>query len=262
MDNSELLKGFGPSPKYEWLFWPIMITMGALFLGSGLYLKSIKVIPSIQFKAQSGPMRAQFIMKEQKKAQPPPPRKKAETVEKNSEAPVDLSNKPVLAQKQDDIQETTPGTSTTSAPVRRVYGLRRVFSTGFGASGSGSDAVIGKLGNTLNAEVDTVTPTKEELKGEVVSITTVTQAPKVKSAIKPEYTKEMIDNRIEGVIRAKLLIDIDGKVKKVILYNDLGYGSREKALEAFSKLEFEPAMAGDTPRAVWIQFSFRFELIN
>jgi hypothetical protein len=258
--NDRLLKGYAPRRETEWIFWPILMLMVGTFLGSGLYLKTIRTITAIHFKPQTGPVSAQFIMNEQKEPSRKVQKKKETVNEKGSEEPVDLTKKPLLGQKQDDI---TPAAGAVSeAPARRVYGLRRVFSTGFGATGGGSDAVIGKLGNTLNTDIDTIIPSKDDLKGEVVSITTITEAPRLKVSIKPEYTREMIDNKVKGVVRAKLLVDIDGKVKKVILYNDLGFGSREKLIEAFSKLEFEPAMAGSEPRAVWIPFTFRFELLN
>jgi outer membrane biosynthesis protein TonB len=72
----------------------------------------------------------------------------------------------------------------------------------------------------------------------------------------------MIDARIEGAIKAELLIDIDGTVKEARVLNDLGYGSKEAARKAFLQWTFEPAQKGDTPVAVWISFSIRFVLIT
>jgi TonB family protein len=146
--------------------------------------------------------------------------------------------------------------------VRRVYGLRRVFSVGIGAQGGIGDAVIGKLGNTLNKEVDTVTATRDDIKGKIVSITTITAAPKMLNVVKPEYTKEMIEAKVEGLVKAELLIDVDGKVKEVKLLNDLGYGSGERAREAFLQWTFEPAKRDGTPVAVWITYSIRFVLLQ
>jgi outer membrane biosynthesis protein TonB len=71
----------------------------------------------------------------------------------------------------------------------------------------------------------------------------------------------MIENGIQGVIRAKLLIDADGKVKKVVVMDDLGYGSKQKVYEACWKLVFEPARMQDGRAvAVWLTVPFRFEL--
>jgi protein TonB len=96
----------------------------------------------------------------------------------------------------------------------------------------------------------------------IAPITAVTTAPSPKNTIKPEYTKEMIDAKIEGVIRAELLIDVDGKVKDVRILNYLGFGTKEAARKAFLQWTFDPAKKGDTPVAVWISFSIRFVLVQ
>jgi periplasmic protein TonB len=142
--------------------------------------------------------------------------------------------------------------------------LRRVFSVGIGAQGGNADAVIGKLGNTLNKEVDTITATKADIKGRIVPVTTITTAPELTNAgiVKPEYTKEMIDAKIEGLVKANLLIDIDGRVKEVKILSDLGFGAADRAKEAFLKWVFKPAMKDGKPVAVWITYSIRFVLLQ
>jgi TonB family protein len=146
--------------------------------------------------------------------------------------------------------------------VRRVYGLRRVFATGIGAGGSMGDAVIGKLGNTLNAPVDTVTATIKDLKGTVVPITTVTTAPEIITIVKPEYTREMKEARLDGVIKANILVDVDGRVKEVRILNDLGFGTAQKAREAFLQWVFKPAKRDGVAVAVWISYSIRFVFLE
>ncbi len=76
------------------------------------------------------------------------------------------------------------------------------------------------------------------------------------------YSAEMLKNRIEGQIQAKILIDIDGTVKQVIILHDIGYGSREEAIAAFKKCVFEPAKKGDTPVAIWILIKFTYKLLD
>jgi hypothetical protein len=140
-----------------------------------------------------------FVMEEKKKPVAPAPIKNRSRSSKKppkKEEPIDLTKNPVLAQKIDDVKPEPP--PVTAEPVRRVYGLRKVYSTGIGEGGSASDAVIGKQGNTLNADIDTTTATPKDLKGAVVPITTVTVAPKIKTTVKPEYTEEMIEAKIEG----------------------------------------------------------------
>lgn len=179
-------------------------------------------------------------------------------VAQKSEEPVDLTNKPKLDQKVDDVQPTPP----TTQPVRRVYGLRKVFSVGLGAGGSMSSAVIGKLGNTLATDVDTFKATQSEIKGTIVSAVTVTTPPKFKKIIKPEYSKAMLDARAEGVVKVKVLVDIDGKVKKALVVSDIGFDSGAQALKATQEMLFEPALKGTEPVAVWIIVPIRFVMMG
>merc|ERR1712098_527705 len=119
------------------------------------------------------------------------------------EKPVDLTEKPKLKQKIDDIKPTKV---VKKRKVRRVYGLKKVYSSGLGSGGAASNAVVGKFGNTTNKNIDTVTASQEEIKGEVVSITTISIAPKVKRRVTPEYTKEMTKNNVTGQIKMKVLV--------------------------------------------------------
>jgi protein TonB len=232
----------------------------ALFIGMGLYLKTVKPLPVKEFDETKMEMiRTQFLIAEKKKPQPPKPKAQPEKKPESKEV-VDLTKAPLLNQKTDF---TAPQTAqATPQAARPVYGLRRVFSTGFGAGGSVADAVIGKRGNTLNKDVDTLRPTPQDMKGQLVSITTVSTAPRLKHDVKPEYTKEMIAAKIEGVIKAELLVDIDGKVKEVKILNDLGFGTRQRARDAFLQWEFEPAMRDGKPVATWITYSIRFVLLQ
>jgi len=234
-----------------------------LFGIAGFFLYNRTIEPQ-RIEDRATAIKTRFIIEEE---QSPPPKPELKPVEKKKpqpeekEEPVDLTKKPELEKEHDDIREE-PEKKQTKRPARRIYGIKKVYSTGIGASGKSSDAVVGKLGNTTGTDMDTFTAAKEDLQGELVSITTLSTPPRLKNTVKPEYTPEMIENGIEGIIKAKILVDSDGKVKKILLLNDLGYGSREKAYEAFGKLRFEPAKRNGEPKATWIQFTFRFELIN
>ncbi len=264
-DRDRYLKGYevyshASTPFAERLFQIIFVLILSGFAGFGLYLKTIKIVPpGISERIEQ--IKTRFLIEEKKEAavkEKPRPK----PIEKKTviEEPIDLTKNPVLKEKVDDIQENQP--VTVKNTVKRVYGLRRVYSKGIGAGGSLSEAVVGKLGNTLNKEVDTVTATKEEIKGQLVSTTTVTTAPSFKKRVKPEYTAEMLENRIEGVVKVKVLVDIDGKVKKAIPLDDLGYGSKDVAVRSCFDMLFNPAMRGSDPVAVWIIIPIRFVLLG
>jgi hypothetical protein len=241
------------APKSDRLFTVLLLLCIGVAVGGGIYFRTVKVLP-VDFNEQVRRISAQFIIKQ--KIKPAPVKKNVE--EKAAvKAPIDLTPKPVLDQKQDDIQKPVE-----KPKVRRVYGLRRVYSRGIGAGGALSDAVVGKLGNTLNKDFDTLTATAADIKGEVVSVTTVTSMPKILKTVKPDYTAEMIQNKIEGSIRLKILVDIDGKVKKAEALNDLGYGSAGRAVQACYEMLFEPAMQGLAPVATIITISIKFVLLG
>lgn len=240
----------------ERIFGIVLIVLLGLAVGVGILFHSVKNLPEvIQQNVQE--IQARFILDEKK----PIERKESpKLVVKEKKEPVDLTKKPVMNQKVEDAS-VKPQPQAPVAP-RRVYGLRRVYSVGIGASGAQSDAVIGKLGNTINKDFDTLTATHQDLKGTLVPVTMITTAPVQKAVVKPVYTKEMIDAKIEGVIKAELLIDVDGHVKDVRILNDLGYGTKESARAAFLQWTFEPAKQGNEARAVWISYSVRFVLLT
>jgi hypothetical protein len=241
-------------------FGVVAVLTLALFICAGLYFRTIKPRERVFAENSTKIVQTQFVMNE-KKEKPKPPKPKPRAEDDKSDKPIDLTKAPVLAQKADETIKDAPPPKDQQA-VRRVYGLRRVYSTGLGAGGDMADAVIGKRGNTINTDVDTVTATPADLKGRLVSITTVTTAPVLKSYVKPEYTKEMIDAKVEGVIKTILTIDVDGRVKDVKILNDLGYGTRKSALDAVLKWIFEPARRGSEPVATIITYSIRFVFLE
>jgi hypothetical protein len=246
----------------ERLFQLVVFLSFLLFGAAGWYLKTHNPPPQVMEEKMARARQVSFIIEEKKKVEAvvekPKPKPAAPRPEAPKE-PIDLTTKPKLDQKTDDTKPEPP--PEPEAPeVRRVYGLRKVYSTGLGADGSAADAVVGKLGNTLATDIDTLTASKNDLKGKVAPITTVQTLPKLKTAFKPEYTPEMIENEVEGVVSVKLLIGVNGRVKEVVVLNDLGYGSKDKIIEACLKLVFEPALVNGQPVATWFIQKFRFEL--
>ncbi len=184
-----------------------------------------------------------------------------------SEIPVveDLTSMPELAQEITAPAEAPPEPEVAAAdpepapPTRRVYGLRKVYARGLG-SGAGAGAIVGKLGNTLNTEPDEIQATAEDLTGQLAPLSTVSSPPVLKERARPVYSEAMLEARAEGTVRARLLVDVDGRVKAVDMLADIGFDSREVASRAFQSLRFEPALRGEEPVAVWIIMTYRFEL--
>ena len=244
-------------------FLPVIL-ISFLFFGAGGWYLHTHNPPPVTIEEQMAKMQQTRFIIEEKKPEPkieppkPPVKKKEEPIK---EEPIDLTKKPLLNQKRDEIVEMPPP-EPVKKPPRRVYGLKKVYSMGIGAGGSAADAIIGKRGNTLDTDIDTITATESDLRSAPVSITTVTTQPRIKQQVKPEYSKEMLENRVEGVVRVKVLVDIDGKVKQAVVLDDLGFGSKEKVAEACFKMLFEPALRGNEPVSVWIMIKFRFEMLD
>lgn len=248
-------------------FFPVMLLSFLAFGGIGFYLRANNPPPKTIAHQITEMQQTRFIIDEPKpvpevkKTEPKPETEKKKEAPVVKEEPVDLTEKPLMNQEKDQIVEEPPEKKVTKK-TRRVYGLKKVYSTGIGASGGAATAIIGKRGNTLDAAIDTVMATESDLQSPPVSITTVTTNPRLKTRVQPEYTKEMIENRVEGVVRVKVLVDIDGKVKRAIVLDDLGFGSKEKVSDACFKMTFEPARRGDEPVSVWIMMKIRFVMLN
>jgi TonB family protein len=242
----------------ERLFKAVLGGCVALALGLGLVLSSLD-LPAL-IVGRDTARRASFLVEE---IAPQP----LEIVQETPAEPEDLTAMPELGQQESapaieapqDVVETPPQENTPEPEPRRVYGVRKVFAKGLGSGAGGSAAgIISKRGNTLDKEPDDLVATEADLTGELAPISTVSKAPQLKSRVRPEYTEEMLANRVEGIVKARLLVDVDGRVKAVEILEDIGFGSRDVAAEAFRRLHFEPALRDDLPVAAWITMKYRF----
>jgi len=258
MSNLTVEQQFHVNRRKNSLFLPILACMFALFTGFGFYLSTVKIMPKPVAKVMRSIQTNFTIVAPKKVAQIKPKVEKPKPIEPKV---YDLTKPVELKSKEDKIVEKP---DEKPAP-RQVYGVKQVYSKGLGAGGSMSDAVVGKLGNTTNKEFDDIKATKKDLKGngdlkgEIVSTVTVTQIPLFRKRVKAEITDEIKASGITGIVKVKVLVDIDGLVKQAIVQNDLGFGTAESALKACLQMEFTPALKGETPVAVWITIPVKFE---
>ncbi len=226
-----------------------VLTLASLgvFTGMGLFLSQVdtsKLEQALFLKK----MDVSFFVKEEPKAKAPEPKK-----EKPKPKPVKPIEKPALEEAAKEPQKVA------EKKPRKVYGVRKLYSKGLGNGEGGSDALVGKLGNSLDVPPDTLKASEEDIKGKVVSVTRISKMPKIKVAAKPEYTDEMKKNQVIGKVKARVLVDVDGCPKKIVILADLGFGTRQSSIEAIKKMKFEPGILDDAPVAVWIPLTFRFE---
>jgi len=91
-----------------------------------------------------------------------------------------------------------------------------------------------------------------------VPITTVDKPPKLISGSPPSYSFEMIQNNVEGIVRALILVGKTGTVRDVSILEHLGHGTDAATRAALMKYQFEPAIKNGEAVAVWIEMSVNF----
>jgi hypothetical protein len=251
--NRYLIEEYAASIKNETgnKFFSVMaaLCLGVAFTGA-VYLSGIEISEDAAVFQKLRKLDVQFVMN-----------KKEIPVEKKKPKPKKVVKKKEIkkASLKEEIKAAEKIT-TKPRPRRKVYGVRRVYSRGLGSGYGGSDAVVAKLGNTLETPVDTIQAMENDLRGELVSVTKVSTMPKIKRSAKPEYTKAMKDAGVIGKVKAKVLVDIDGTAKKIIIIKHLGFGTRDSSVAAIRKMRFVPGTINNAPVAVWIPLTFRFEL--
>ena len=154
------------------------------------------------------------------------------------------------------VREPKPDTASTT---RNIYGVRKIYAQGLGASSGTSNGLVTKRGNTLNGRRDSLTATEADLQGELAALSTVDQAPEPEHRVKPEYSEAMLAAQVRGEVTAYLLVDVDGSVRDVKITEDIGYNSRQVAEKALTQFRFKPARRQGKTVAVWILHRIRFE---
>ena len=199
---------------------------------------------------------------------PPPPVPEVPEAPEVKEAP-HLTPETVLAAPLDTPVEVeaTPlpagGNEETAPapeqPVRRVYGVRKVYARGLGTAGAASGLVT-KPGNTLAGPPDSLVATAAELRGRLAPLSSVDSAPQPVERRHPDYSPAMRAARVSGTVQAWLLVDEEGIVRQVNITRDIGADSRQVAAAALSRFRFRPARRDGAPVAVWILHRIRFQL--
>jgi len=77
---------------------------------------------------------------------------------------------------------------------------------------------------------------------------------------KAQYTKEAKDNKIEGTVVLSVVFGADGQIGDIRVIKGLPHGLTQKAIEATSKIRFEPAMKDGQPVSVRGALEFTFSL--
>jgi len=80
------------------------------------------------------------------------------------------------------------------------------------------------------------------------------------SAPQPQYTEEARKAKIQGVVIAQAIIDIEGRVGSVRILKGLPHGLSESAIETLKTWRFRPATLEGEPVAVYYNLTMNFRL--
>lgn len=77
---------------------------------------------------------------------------------------------------------------------------------------------------------------------------------------RPNYTEEARKNKIQGTVRARVLVSSDGMVKQVTILRGLPDGLNEEAIRAAFQMRFRPATKGGRAVAFWTTLEVDFNI--
>jgi TonB family protein len=76
----------------------------------------------------------------------------------------------------------------------------------------------------------------------------------------PSYTERARENRVEGVVVARVLVGEDGKVQRVRVTQGLPDGLDDEAVKAIFRMKFKPATKSGQPTKFWVRVDVAFKL--
>jgi protein TonB len=82
--------------------------------------------------------------------------------------------------------------------------------------------------------------------------TAVDERPVLLNQPRPLFTEEARRNKVQGVVRVRILVDTNGAVKEVVLMRGLPDGLNEQAIRAAYQMRFRPAMKNGQPVSYWL----------
>src|SRR5262249_47028115 len=77
---------------------------------------------------------------------------------------------------------------------------------------------------------------------------------------KAQYTQEAKDNKVEGTVILSAVFGVDGRIGEIGVIQGLPNGLTQSAIEAATKMRFEPAMKDGRPVSVRGNLEFSFNL--
>jgi TonB family protein len=102
--------------------------------------------------------------------------------------------------------------------------------------------------------------TFEPLTRNPVSNPSVDTVPIQLDSPRPNYTMEALKYKVEGVVKLRVLVGVDGEVKQVMVISGLPDGLDEEAIRSAHSIRFQPAKKNGQPVAFWEPVDIEFHL--
>jgi TonB family protein len=86
------------------------------------------------------------------------------------------------------------------------------------------------------------------------------RGPAVVRMVQPQYTKEALKARVEGMVVLDTQVGVDGQASEIKVVRGLGHGLDQKAVECLKKWRFCPRMKWRAPVAAHASVEIEFRL--
>lgn len=173
-----------------------------------------------------------------------------------------------------------PNTSKPAPRPEPTEPSQEVFGVTADSVVAGGSGVAVRVGNTLAKEMEAqatkpkdvapLPPAPPEPKPEPkpekkkpikpVPVYELSKAPKFKKKIEPKYPAAAKRDGIEGTVQLEVLIDEQGRVRKIRVLKSPGHGLDRAAIAAVSKSRFHPGFVNGKAVPVKIKIPYRFVL--
>ena len=77
---------------------------------------------------------------------------------------------------------------------------------------------------------------------------------------RPNYTEEARKNKVQGTVRARVLVSSDGTVRRVTIVRGLPDGLNEEAIRVAFQIKFKPATKSGRAVAFWTTLEVDFNI--
>ena len=84
------------------------------------------------------------------------------------------------------------------------------------------------------------------------------KAPKTTHAPDPEYSKQAVKAKINGLVVLAMIVGTDGRAYNIAVVKPLGYGLDEEAIKAVQKWRFKPGQSAGKAVAVAVRVEVNF----